>query len=259
MRTDNFVVIQGWMRTELNLKGNDLFVYAIIYGFSQTENQRFTGSLQYLADWCGATKQGILKNLNNLIDMGLIEKIESYNDNIRKIEYRSTELNSIKLSLTPIKLSLTNNIDNTNISTNIDILDNINNTNVLFIQKPKQKRKNLYEKCYDEITERYKNDSALQNILIEYLKMSLERKDEKRLKGYAQWKSLLNKLDTLQGDKIAIVNQSIKKYWATFVEVKQYKYINGKLNEQDVHSVVASQEEKEQIERWQKENAIESF
>ena len=62
----NYITIQAWMRTELGLKGNDLLVYAIIYGFSQVENQRFNGSLQYLADWCGATKSGIQKNLKNL-------------------------------------------------------------------------------------------------------------------------------------------------------------------------------------------------
>ena len=48
---ENYITIQGWMRTELELKGNDLMVYAIIYGFSQSESNRFTGSLQYLADW----------------------------------------------------------------------------------------------------------------------------------------------------------------------------------------------------------------
>ena len=32
---DNYVAIQGWMITDLNLKGNDLLIYAVIYGFSQ--------------------------------------------------------------------------------------------------------------------------------------------------------------------------------------------------------------------------------
>ena len=57
-----YINIQAWMRTELDLKGNDLLVYAIIYGFSQDGDSKFSGSLQYLADWCGCTKQGILKN-----------------------------------------------------------------------------------------------------------------------------------------------------------------------------------------------------
>ena len=61
IKDENYIAVQGWMRNQLKLKGNELLVYAIIYGFSQTTNQVFNGSLQYLADWCGATKQGVIK------------------------------------------------------------------------------------------------------------------------------------------------------------------------------------------------------
>ena len=50
VQKDNYIVIQGWMIEDLKLKGNELIIYAIIYGFSQTEGQLFNGSLQYLAD-----------------------------------------------------------------------------------------------------------------------------------------------------------------------------------------------------------------
>ena len=63
---ENYIVIQGWMINELKLKGNELMVYAIIYGFSQLESQKFTGSLQYLADWTNSTKQGVQKSLKKL-------------------------------------------------------------------------------------------------------------------------------------------------------------------------------------------------
>lgn len=43
----NFYVVQGWMVSDLGLKGNELAVYAIIYGFSQAEQQYYTGSAQY--------------------------------------------------------------------------------------------------------------------------------------------------------------------------------------------------------------------
>ena len=36
VREDNYFAVQGWMVTELKLKGNALMLYAIIYGFSQT-------------------------------------------------------------------------------------------------------------------------------------------------------------------------------------------------------------------------------
>ena len=76
---DNYVTITGFMvipeeHGGLGLKGNELLVYAVIYGFSQDNDSWFTGSQSYLAKWCNSTRQGIQKNLNSLINKGLIEK-----------------------------------------------------------------------------------------------------------------------------------------------------------------------------------------
>lgn len=259
MDSNNYVTIQGWMRTELDLKGNDLLVYAIIYGFSQTAEQKFTGGLQYIADWCGATKQGILKNLSHLLDMGLIEKTESYINNVKVVEYRSTEFNSIKQSLMGVKQSLIKNTNNT------IYRDIISNTNVLDNISQKKPRKNMYQHCIDEIN-RY-TDDKLKSILVDYLNDILGRNDEKKLKSYAQWKGLLNKLDELTDDesvKIEIVKQSISKHWATFVALKTYRqndesYRLKVFGEQNVSSQHATDEEREEMARWRRENNVESF
>lgn len=95
VKSENFIVIQGFMVKDLKLKGNDLLVYAIIYGFSQAENQKFRGSLQYLADWVGGTKQGVMKNLNNLIERGLIVKDDTIINGVKFCEYYTTEFNTI--------------------------------------------------------------------------------------------------------------------------------------------------------------------
>ena len=71
VRNENFVTLQGWMRNELNLKGNELMVYAIIYGFTQTEEMEFRGSLKYLAEWMGTSKRTVMNALKNLVDGGL--------------------------------------------------------------------------------------------------------------------------------------------------------------------------------------------
>ena len=117
VKDGNYYVVQGFMVKDLELKGLEKDVYAIIYGFSQAENQTFTGSLQYLADWTNSSKQGILKCLNSLIEKGLIAKKENVINNVKFVEYYSTEFNGgIKQSLTGgIKQSLTNNIDYNNI------------------------------------------------------------------------------------------------------------------------------------------------
>lgn len=84
---NNFVTIQGWMRTKLNLKGNELLAYAVIYGFSQTDGAKFTGSRKYLAEWCGCSMATIDRTLNSLVDKGLISRA-SY---VTKHGYRAVE------------------------------------------------------------------------------------------------------------------------------------------------------------------------
>lgn len=87
VNSNNFVTIQGWMRTNLNLKGNELLAYAVIYGFSQTDGAKFTGSRKYLAEWCGCSMATIDRTLNSLVDKGLISRT-SY---VTKHGYRAVE------------------------------------------------------------------------------------------------------------------------------------------------------------------------
>lgn len=84
---DNYVNIQGWMITELELKGNELMIYAIIYGFSQAENQTFGGGLRYLADWTNSTKRSVMNCLQSLIDKGYIGKNERLINGVKFCEY----------------------------------------------------------------------------------------------------------------------------------------------------------------------------
>lgn len=138
VQENNYVVIQGWMINNLNLKGNELIIYAIIFGFSQIEGQLFNGSLQYLADWTNSTKQGVSKNLKSLVDKGLIVKNDKYINGVKFCEYYTTKFNEVcnkveegmqQSLIPPVQQSLTNNIDldNTN--------DNSNNNNNRF-KKP---------------------------------------------------------------------------------------------------------------------------
>lgn len=96
IKPQNYLTIQGWMVTDLHLKGNELLVYAIIYGFTQAEGEQFTGSLSYLCEWTQSTKQGIQKNLKSLTEKGLIEKSEIYFGGVRHVAYHTTELHSFE-------------------------------------------------------------------------------------------------------------------------------------------------------------------
>ena len=89
VKKESFICIQGWMRTDLHLSGNDLLVYAIISGFCQDGESSFRGSLQYLADWTGSTRRGVMKNLSRLMDRGLIARGGQTKEGI--FEYRTTK------------------------------------------------------------------------------------------------------------------------------------------------------------------------
>ena len=85
---ENFLVIQGWMVTELCLKGNELLIYALVYGFSQTKEQWFTGTLKYISEWTNSTVRGVQKSLASLIEKELIEKVETTEKNVKSCKYR---------------------------------------------------------------------------------------------------------------------------------------------------------------------------
>lgn len=154
------------------------------------------------------------------------------------------------------KLHLSN-IDNNILSTKVD---NSNNTNVLLSQKSKttkQKNKNLYEKCIDEI-DSFTNNTDLRDVLVKYLNLRLSMKD-KPIYGVNQWKGLLNKLSVMNGDMIAIVEQSIERGWGTFVEINNNTQSNNKFSQNGMNRIVATDDYKKDIDRWVKENGIESF
>ena len=104
-----YITIQGWMRTELKLSGNELIVYAIIYGFSQNKQGKFTGSAQYLADWVGCTRRTVMTILNKLVEAKLISKTEiSLNDNEKRVSYQA-ERGCEKISHNNINNNTNNN------------------------------------------------------------------------------------------------------------------------------------------------------
>ena len=241
MQENTYVVIQSWMVTDLKLSGNDLMVYAIIYGFSQDGESRFTGSLQYLADWCNATKSGIQKNLKNLVDAGLVEKYESFKNNIKFCEYSCIPYNKVAY---PIQQSCTNNIDN-NIKENTKIINDFSSTQdddcsskgyskeelkneFLGSVKKTTRRRNvirkptLFDKCVDEI-DKYTDLPVLREKLIQFLKIRLDVKDKPL--GLESWKGMLDKLDQAVAEcnreYVDVVQQSIDKCWLSFYPINE--------------------------------------
>ena len=86
---DNYITISGWMVTELELKGNELIVYAMIYGFSQAENQTFDGTMNYVAEWLSTSRQTVNNALKSLVNKGLVVKYEVIENGKKLCKYRA--------------------------------------------------------------------------------------------------------------------------------------------------------------------------
>lgn len=257
IKDENHITFQGWMRTQLSLKGNDLIVYAIIYGFSQTNEQKFTGSLQYLADWCGATKQGIIKNLKNLIDANLIEKNEVIKNGVKFCEYSCIPLNSVKH---PIKLSLTNNIANNkevSISKKQDI-DNkkIKNSDSGFLGSLNSSKKpSLYTNCI-ELIDAFVCDNHIgvniRDLLIQHLNIAFE---QQKIRGKGQYLGILKKLQKIVDEGhcnyAEVINYSIEHGYPTFYEHKDNRR-NKKIDTGNDHIESFTEEDEKKLYEFQK-------
>ena len=90
IKKESFFTIQAFMVNDLKLKSNELLIYAIIFGFSQIENQYFTGSLNYLAEWTGLSSKTTVKTiLNGLLAKGLLEKEDIYKNGVKYCKYKA--------------------------------------------------------------------------------------------------------------------------------------------------------------------------
>lgn len=90
IKDENYYQISGFMINRLGLKGVMLNVYAIIYGFTQDGESEFSGSLQYLCDFCGGvSKPTIINALKALTEAGYIIRREECINSVTFPRYRA--------------------------------------------------------------------------------------------------------------------------------------------------------------------------
>lgn len=163
------------------------------------------------------------------------------------------------LSTSPLKIKALD-VENLQINNNKQIkINNNSNTKVEDDDKTKEKSKKLsrYDKLVNLVDE-YTNDPELKEALISYCRYRLEKNNN----FYANmFKGLLNKLDSLEGDKVKIVNNALVNGWNSFYPINDYsntkKSIKQSACERNVKSIVASEEDikkEEEIRERRKKN-----
>ena len=99
-----YIVILPWMREDLDLKGNELLVYALIHGFSQEAQGCFFGSLEYISRACGCARNTTISTLKNLVKKGLLRKREFTENNVKVCQYTAITGGSAEIALPVQKL-----------------------------------------------------------------------------------------------------------------------------------------------------------
>jgi hypothetical protein len=216
---ENYILIQGWMVNELKLKGNELLIYAIIYGFSQDGESKYKAGLQYLADWTNSTKQGCLNSIKKLIDKEYIIKEElelnnikycNYTANLKIIDTIKQSLIPIKKSLIPVKESLINNkIINNNIN-------KINNNNKIKYPTLDEVKEYIKEKGYKVDAEIFFNYFQISNWV-----------DSKGNK-VKNWKQKLFTWNSYSNQQIQKIKKSYENYQQREYKDLNYLYANRK-------------------------------
>lgn len=83
----NYYVVHGWMR-KMGLKGLQLDLYAIIYGFCQDNGSAFYGTISYLEEFTGFSRRAVIDALNDLVKKGYIRKdIEDLGQQVKRVKY----------------------------------------------------------------------------------------------------------------------------------------------------------------------------
>lgn len=247
VKDGKFITVASFMIKELNLKGNDLLVYAIIYGFSQTDGMKgFSGSLQYLADWTNSTKRGIIKNLESLIQRGYIAKEVMVINGVKYCTYTTVDLeqlsnehssivvNSVHGGSEHSSMGVVNKVHGgSELSSHNNIEYNIDN-NIEDNTKPveatpqtplveKNQNQEVDGKSSKSKKESIFEDFAKDNLqLLQALKDFEESRSKNRSKMTERAKRLL--LTELQkfnpNDWVAILNQSVLNGWKSVYPLK---------------------------------------
>lgn len=247
MKSDNYVVIQGWMCNELNLKGNELLAFALIYGFSQDGESSFNGGRNYIANTFNISLPTVDKAIEALKDKGLITVDKAKNGKISykvslSLRGKETLPDEVKKLYPTGKETLPNNNSNKqSIFNNID-LKNKKDNNFEF-GKSRQPKQNLYNFCMANIYN-FTTNTTIQKLLIDFLDSLIEMN---KLRGQKQFVGILNKLNqygNTDDQKVKIIEYTIEKGYSTFYDLKDNRPIGKKASSdmgRKVHRMTAEQ------------------
>ena len=223
VKDENFIAIQGWMLNKLNLKGNELIVYAVIYGFSQDDESRFTGSRRYLAEWCGCTLKTVDNALSSLVAKGLIAKHDKTINGVHLCDYSITQVGkNLQQGTVKITQGVGKNLQQGTVKIthhNIEDTLDVDTLEGKIANKEERKRHS-----FDAIIDAYTNDAATRELLGEWLQ---NRKAKRAAMTDNAIKRNIDKLDEYARESSMSVDdylaEVVRRGWTAFYPIKNYQ------------------------------------
>ena len=215
VKDSNYFVVHGWMRNLLGLRGNALDLYAIIYGFSQTDHQEFTASISYLCEWLGASRPTIINNLKDLVDRGLLTKESEDIGGVTYCRYRAVipEEGGGKVSLLPQAKNFT--------TPSKETLPNKESNKEQDKEKPFSTKKGGASRSYDEVFNAPENEH-IKEALVKWVKTCKGRGVGFQFKTLERWAGILrDNAGESPEAALAIVDQSIDAGWKDLYPLKK--------------------------------------
>lgn len=244
VKDNNFIAIQGWMRTRLNLKGNELLIYALVYGFSQDGNSRFTGSRKYIAEWCGCSLDTVDRSLSSLVGKGLLAKYPHTDQNGSRVVDYAAILTAI--AATPAHEATTAHTaaqsaaqitapaqspaqdpwgNTTNATTEQSQTPTYEPQPLLAESEPKpQPKKPRKSKSFDDIIDSYTSDPQTKDLLGAWLQ---NRKAKRAAMTDRAIQGCINKLDRCaQKSRMSVndyLDEVVCRGWSAFFPIENYR------------------------------------
>lgn len=260
VKDSNFIAIQGWMRTRLNLKGNELLIYALVYGFSQDGQSRFTGSRKYIAEWCGCSLDTVDRSLSSLVGKGFLAKYPHTDQNGSRVVDYAAILTAITATTayaaTPAAAQTTAPAqapaqdpwaNTTNATTEQVQTPTYEPQPLLTEPEPKpQPKKTRKSKSFDDIIDNYTSDPTTKELLGEWLQ---NRKAKRSAMTDSAIQSNIDVLDRLAQESRMNVNdylsEVIRRGWGSFFAINNYRS-TGTPQQKPQQQIVRTPEEQRQ-------------
>ena len=212
-----YIVIQDWMISDLQLKGNELLAYALIYGFSQDGESEFKGSLKYISEFLGISKSTAQRSIEKLVDRGIVEKRVEEISGVKFNRYMAHEKADTPIVKMNTEYSQNDHGGIVKMTTGYSQNDHggivkmtTNNTNIY------NTNNNTSNNTKDKgAPARYFDDEELNNKFLEFL--SMRKKIRKPVRTDRGMQTLIAKLRFLSKDDVEmmkrIIDQSLDNEW----------------------------------------------